>query len=515
MTEIAQHILDKYAERGKTLFAAKAIVDTLKHDNNHYTYYIKDGQLYEVNRKNQSEQNDTYTCECNDYQKEGYCPHIHAVRLHSDFALSNKESKKQNYSVKYILNNIDQDQLSRFVKSAAQRDRKFSFMLRGAFATQLNNTGSSVYKDLLSQLVKPVRIATGKSNAGDIRLAVTLINEFHDQLQDAITLGQYNTSVDIMVGTWNYIHYLYRHQERHRSQLEPIIKSYNLLFSEMYKQPVAPQLKEKMEEALREVCALSYYNFIDKEYEPLLTLYLAGRKLLSREIFIDKAVYTLDNQYDIIYNSLLYLLDGVPAYDTISTNNSLKISDLLVQWIGPEVANGYLHEAIAHNDIPMPLEIQYVKNLISLDEHSRAVNVTVEKYTKTKNYRYLKPFLQENSAIADDLKKQLDQTIPSLRISAVFKATYYYDTDNLEMLLSELNHVDDVDTLMDYSDKLYDKKYSSLEALILVKVKSYLMEHSGPYVKEYLDLLSQKLKRKKHVKLVAALRKNFSDLSTL
>jgi len=136
----------------------------------------------------------TFTCECDQFFKSKICKHSIAsfleIRKKKPAPAARKKVKKkpeppQRLTVSTIINNVEQDELVRFLASYARKDQQFTNFLKTRFATRvvLPDTRDK-YAKLLGTMIRSNQSANLSFSRGGAKKIHDLLNILIEEIED-------------------------------------------------------------------------------------------------------------------------------------------------------------------------------------------------------------------------------------------------------------------------------------------------------------------------------------------
>jgi len=420
---------------GETIYDNGA-VELKEQDKKSYVMQVTDEVKHEVQVRKYGTKSMKTTCSCEEYSQQKSCPHAVAALLYirANTPTKTKAPKQLAYNVNSILTQLTREEMLNFIKLQARKDKAFNYMLKAKYANKVQLADNSVkYSSILHTIIKPVADDATRSLTSDIRLAVRVIHEFSDQLDDALAEGDYTTAFEIMRGIWGKIHYLYRHYKGSRKYVGSTLLKLSTHVEDMYKAGLAPRLLAEVDELVVAVTSLSYYNFLDPSVEVVQCLYKYRRvdamQALQEHIMSKDGDAIEEQEVNILY-ALSVLLDS-PTSISVTDQQLIQSSQLLQRWDANAAAVALL-ETRYEADPSRNRTIEYA---------------LVDTLHNCDRYRY--------------------------------KALYYRDIEDISNLLATLQAAKDMQLLMEHDAYLYRREPTQLIDVYISAVDTYLAAHVG------------------------------------
>lgn len=486
MIKIEQLYKEEHYLIGETLLDAGAVQTCVK-ERTKYQLTIKDETVHNVQVSSYGTKRLKATCGCDDYKQESSCAHVVAALLHvraiRTTATTPKASKSQAFNINSILQQLTKQDMAAFIKNQAKKDKAFNYMLKAIYAERVQvEDNSKKYSSLLQNLIKPVSNMTNTSLTADIRLAVRLIHEFSDQLDDAIAGGDYTTAFDIMRGIWSKVHYLYRHYKGTRKNVGKIVLKLNAHVSDMYEGQLAPRLLTQVDDLVVDVTSLSYYNFIDPEVDVVRSLYQYGRKAAMQSLqqnMLTKDIASLEEGEVKIMYALSVLIDS-PADLSVTDQQMIASAKLLQTWNANQEAISLLQSAKSDSTRNRAIEFALVEMLYETGQSQQAVELASDIFVEHREFRYLRKIKEyEGGTLHADTEESITARLAALDDHHVFKAMYFRSVEDLDNLLTTLSQSLDLRLLMEHDAYLYRRQPDKLQVVYTKAVDHYLGSHVG------------------------------------
>lgn len=516
MIAISQHFSEEHYLVGESLCDSGAVISAEKSKGNLWLVTVLDGDMYDVAVKGFGTKKRVEECHCSAYRAEKQCPHIVAALLRISNEVRNtaesntvKTTLPTTLTLSSVLAEISHSELEQFVKRVAKTDKSFSALLKTVFAPKVNLADNAQkYTALLHPYVKPVTSIEQKPAASDLRLALKLMSEMHDQMEDAITLEQYTLVFDIIKGTFAKMHYLCHHYKLVRAKLEKIILATNAHIRAMYEASLAPALKAELDVLLTNICCLSYYNYIDKDNEVPLTLHRHSRNTAVQAIATHLSKMAVADRADTVrILAVATLLESAPSdMAELSDQIVIEAADLLVDWNADELAISLLQRQQKSSDRNRALEYALIDFYYRTGRTTEADALSVDLFVNHREFRFLRRIKNHHDGlIPKSLEKNITKKL-SASTNLTFRALYYKEVRDDESLLDILRQANDLQLLMQYDYYLYSKQYTELEAIYLQSLDYYLGQHAGSAATYFVEEVMRHLEDIDAMKLARALK---------
>lgn len=485
MIKIEHSYKEEHYLVGETIYDNGA-VELKEQDKKSYVMQVTDEVKHEVQVRKYGTKSMKTTCSCEEYSQQKSCPHAVAALLYirANTPTKTKAPKQLAYNVNSILTQLTREEMLNFIKLQARKDKAFNYMLKAKYANKVQLADNSVkYSSILHTIIKPVADDATRSLTSDIRLAVRVIHEFSDQLDDALAEGDYTTAFEIMRGIWGKIHYLYRHYKGSRKYVGSTLLKLSTHVEDMYKAGLAPRLLAEVDELVVAVTSLSYYNFLDPSVEVVQCLYKYRRvdamQALQEHIMSKDGDAIEEQEVNILY-ALSVLLDS-PTSISVTDQQLIQSSQLLQRWDANAAAVALLETRYeADPSRNRTIEYALVDTLHNCDRADDAVNLAVHIFVTHREFRYLRKLKEmQGGTLTKETEALISTKLTAMDGRYRYKALYYRDIEDISNLLATLQAAKDMQLLMEHDAYLYRREPTQLIDVYISAVDTYLAAHVG------------------------------------
>ncbi len=517
MSFLENTILEKHYVKGEKLFDQGAVLEVVEVERSLWSVMIKDNGILEVEIQNPNTKRQKSTCECDTFEKEKSCPHIATSLLYlrkkeSERAQKRKETakRKQSFNLKTILENIDADDMIKFVKTYAQSDRMFGVMLKASFARKVDlNDNSQKYESILTSLIKPISTERNASNTSDIRIALKVIEEFNSQLEDAISLNQLEEAFLIVESCLPKLHYLYSNYGKRSEKVTDLLVKFHGHIDTLYENQMAPALLRRLDDLVANLFQKSYYNHLDF----LVNIFHIAEKHDRHEV-IEKLKSVIQDtalgkvkQINYVVFTALLIQNGF--YDKIQTSDDTIIAAIqyLIKMNRGDKAIEYMERFRATNAKNRKLEYTMASTYRSLGHIKKFQELGAELYVSNDDIRYYR-MLKENTTVKSwaPIKKMILDNIENLNPNSSFIARFYEQEDMTDDLIKLLEEESDLRHIMKYDYSLYKTNFIDIERIYLKAIKNYLDTHAGNIATRFIDEIIHHLTQIRAHKLATSIK---------
>ena len=524
---------DELVQQGELLFESNAVSDLSVLDSNLYLCQVKDGLNYEVEIFGPFLKKQKLSCECSFFKSNRICKHIIAALLKIRQEFKDKEKTKETkidtplkkqklatLNINQILDEIVHEDLKAFVKNYAKNDKKFSTQLKVSFARKIDLTNNQdKYKNILNTIIRPYTGLQAKSNASELRAIIHVLEDFADQINDCIALGQYREAFNIYESAFaklEYVRHYHQYQADHTLKLS---HSYHQMIVDFLGEKLPPELRLEFVTFLLDLVGRSYYHFSDvhnniinllikiikpKDTEKLkpIILDLITKKISEEKIILIALYLKLEGKYSKTQQSF------VEPYNA----NLLDIVDQLLaineEGIALAILENKQNAKRFEKDIVNRLIFLYVR----FDKKDKLTNVAYQAYLFTGDLKYI-----------DILKRELDeiQYIEALvniendlrdkKADPLFLIRLYKREERWVELLNFFADLRDMELLMQHDQSIYKVERGGLVSVYQQMISNYLDEHLGDLAFEYIENLKNHFKHQTMNGMLPPIQRMFKE----
>ena len=282
---IELYVEDGLIELAENLLAKNSALNLLQVEKNLWSAFIKLDKEYETEVKLVNKKVNRYSCDCETYSKKGICPHIVATllklreKITSEKKVEVKARRKTKLNTNIILSEVSHEDLVKFVKEYAKKNRNFALDLKTKFASQVPGTEhSDVYNQLLTSAITIYKNKDGAVNQRGLKQITQVLEELIKQADDYLALKRYTESYPILQSVLNKVPLLIKYDVD--GILLRIYRKTFALVQEIIKKDVSPQFKKNIFSFLIEDIPIRsvFDNYLETE---LLTTLLDLSLLIS------------------------------------------------------------------------------------------------------------------------------------------------------------------------------------------------------------------------------------------
>ncbi len=504
--------------QAELLYEQQSVLDLSHVGSNLHICKVKDGINYEVEIQSPFTKKQKSSCDCSFYKQNRICKHIIAVLFKLRHQANEKykekdtkqdlknSSKHSTLNINQILKLIAPADAYAFVKSYARQDKKFSTLLKVSFARKIDlSDNADKYKNILNTIVKPYTGTQNKSGVSEIRAIANVLQDFLDQINDCIALGQYREAYHIFISAFAKLEYVRHYTTHHTDILRTLSSNYHGLITDFLKEKLPAELRSDLHEFLFDLAKRSYYHFNDINKNILNMMYAVKKNIPVALIggVVEELVGSKDKDEKIVLLALQIKFKGKFTKADAEelkpfTLHFIEIADLLLSNNEEELALKILEHQYSQKrfikDVANRLVFLYVrfKNVPKLKQTS------IHAYMNTGDLKYidiLKKELSEEEFMIHLL--QLGEHLKMSKVDPSLLIKLYKKEEDWIGLLEYMQELRDLDLLKQYDVLLYKHQRSGLVELYLSIIDSYLTDHIGDIALGYIEDLKYHIKTKK------------------
>lgn len=500
------------------LFDAGAVTNLASLDANLYLCKVKDGKIYDVEIQSPFAKKQKASCECAFFINHRMCKHVIAglmlIRADKNTKQTNKENKaaahvKQKLAtlnINQILEEISHDELISFVKSYSKKDPKFSTQLKVSFARKIDTTDNAEkYKTILNSVVRPHTGENTKANASDIKTALRVLEDFADQVNDCIALGQYREALDIYCAAFAKLEYVRHYYTYHSESLTALSIEYHKTIAYFLSEKLPPELRTDLLVFLNDLANRSYYHYVNINFNivKLITPYVKPSDHLIISEGLEKLISARSNKELPILLSLWLINQGKysdESWQYIKEYNiyHIEIVDQLLEageeLLALKVLESMNHPKKVNKDVVNRLVFLYVR----FKKTSKLTETASIAYIQSGDLKYIdivKRELTEDAYIA--FIEKLEQDLKAKNADPNLLIRIFRKEENWAGLLLYLDRIGDIDFLMQHDAILYKYEKKALVQLYIHLIRQYLDETIGDTAFDFLTSLKSHWTREK------------------
>ena len=522
MSFLENNILEKHYVQGEILFDAGAVLEVLELEKHLWSIMIKDNGILEVEIQHPNTKTQKSTCECNTFSEEKSCAHIATALLFLRKKESEKKQEKkkatiqkQQFNLKTIIENINVEDLKKFIKTHAQSDRSFNIALKAAFARKIDLADNSLkYESILSPLIKPISTEQNTSSSADLRLAIKVIEEFNAQLEDALSLNQLDEAFLILETCLPKLHYLYSNYNKRTDKIIQLLSTYHTHIDELYMNQMAPALLTRLDDLVASLFQKSYYNHL----ECLENVFHIAEKH-HRNTLVETLKLSIFNtpagkvkQINLVVFTALLIQSGYHEKIRSTDDTIIAAIQYLIKMERGKEAISYMEKIKTSRPKNRKLEFTMATTYLNLNQIEKFQNLSAELYVVNNDARYYR-LLKENTPKASwpEIKEIIQNKISEHQPGPEFIGRFYEREGMPEELLNVLKSSLDLRLIMKFDFDLYKSHYTLLEEIYCMAVKQYLEQHAGSIATRFIEEVFFHLNQIRAHKLTTALKQYISD----
>lgn len=528
MNYLEKTIAEDHYLKGEKLLEEEAVLEVLQLEKSLWSVMIRDNGVLEVEIQKPGTKKQKSTCECKTFAKENSCPHIAAALLHlrnledERAAIKKKKEKdrlRKHFNVRTIMDTIDIEELKNYVKSYAQKDKTFGTMFKATFAKSIELADNSIkYESLLNSLIKPMSTERLKSSSADLRNALKVIDEFHAQLEDHISISNYEEAFTILETTLPKIHYIYSKYGLQNEKVVTYLAKFHDQINNFYVAELAPDFLSRVDHFVVDLYDKSYFNHLEKIDTPYIILDQNHRIKACEKI---AQILSNRNQLDAVsqgkVGNALMLLTTKNRDKGITDDEQLEAIKYLITQkytteaivlLEAEIANN--HENNKRRNRKLELALIEAYDLINDDAKYNQLAIDIySKYGDIKYYNLLKSKTPE--AQWSSIQVRILSAMEQYESTSSLRASFYHIEGLTDRLLDLLQSENDLRHIMKYDVLLYREHFVRLEEIYKGAITNYLDSHVGQIANRFIEEVLHHLSISKAYKLEKSIKSHIQQ----
>ncbi len=524
---------DELVQQGEILFESQAVSDISVLESNLYVCQVKDGLSYEVEIFGPFLKKQKLSCECSFFKSNRICKHVIAALLKIRQDIKDKEKTKESkidtplkkqklatLNINQILDEIAHEDLKAFVKTYAKTDKKFSTQLKVSFARKIDlSNNQDKYKNILNTIIRPYTGLQTKSNASELRAIIHVLEDFADQINDCIALGQYREAFNIYESAFAKLEYV-RHY--HQYQVDLMLKlshTYHQVIVDFLSEKLPPELQSEFITFLLDLVSRSYYHFDDININiiNLLTKVSKSKDTEKLKPIISDLIAKKKSDEQIILLALYLKLEGKygknqKVFLEPYKANLLDIVDRLLSINQETIALSILE----NSQNPQRFEKDIANRLIFLyvrfDNKDKLTKTAYQAYLYTGDLKYIDIIkreledMQYNEALVN-----IENDLRDKKADPLFLIRLYKREERWVELLNFFTDLNDMELLMQHDLSIYKAERSGLISVYQGMISEYLETHLGDIAFEYIETLKNHFKHQSMDGMLPPIQRMFKE----
>lgn len=524
---------DELVQQGELLYESSTVSDLSVLDSNLYVCQVKDGLNYEIEIFAPFLKKQKLNCECSFFKSNRICKHVIAVllKIRQDFKekdkskettidSSQKKQKLATLNINQILDEIAHDDLKAFVKNYAKTDKKFSTQLKVSFARKIDlSNNQDKYKNILNTIIRPYTGIQAKQNASELRAIIHVLEDFADQINDCIALGQYREAFNIYESAFAKLEYVRHYHQYQAEQMLKLSNSYHQMIVDFLNEKLPPELRLEFITFLLDLVTRSYYHFADVHHNIVNLLIKKSKNKETEKLkpVISSLISKKNSEEQIILLALYLKLEGkygksqqtfVEPYQ----KNLLDIVDQLLvineETIALSILEGKQNSKRFEKDIANRLIFLYVR----FDKKDKLTQTAYQAYLFTGDLKYIDILkrelddMQYNEALVN-----IENDLRDKKADPLFLIRLYKREERWVELLNFFTDLQDIELLMQHDLSIYKAERTGLVSVYQQMISQYLDEHIGDVAFEYLENLKNHFKHQSMDGMLPPIQRMFKE----
>jgi len=525
---------DELVQQGELLFESNAVSDVSVLDSNLYVCQVKDGLNYEVEIFGPFLKKQKLSCECTFFKNNRVCKHVIAAlfKIRENFKEKEKTKevvaidtplKKQKLAtlnINQILEEIEHEDLKSFVKNYAKQDKKFSTQLKVSFARKIDlSNNQDKYKNILNTIIRPYTGLQAKSNASELRAIIHVLENFGDQINDCIALGQYREAFNIYESAFAKLEYVRHYHQYHADQTLKLSHSYHQMIVDFLGEKLPPELRVEFIAFLIDLVGRSYYHFSDVHHNIIYLLSKTNKPKDNDKIkvILPDLISKKSGEEQIILLALYLKMEGkfsknqqlfIQPYQ----GNILDIVDQLLTIHEEAIALSILENKQNGKRFEKDVANRLIFLYVRFNLKDKLIQTAYQAYVITGDLKYI-----------DILKRELDEMqyhealvniendLRDKKSDPLFLIRLYKREERWVELLNYFEEIGDLELLMQHDLSIYKAERTGLVTIYQQFISNYLDEHLGDIAFEYIENLKNHFKQQSMDGMLPPIQRMFKE----
>lgn len=525
---------DELVQQGELLFESNAVSDVSVLDSNLYVCQVKDGLNYEVEIFGPFLKKQKLSCECAFFKSNRVCKHAIAAlfKIREDFKEKEKSKevvsvdtplKKQKLAtlnINQILEEIDHEDLKSFVKNYAKQDKKFSTQLKVSFARKIDlSNNQDKYKNILNTIIRPYTGLQAKSNASELRAIIHVLEDFGDQINDCIALGQYREAFNIYESAFAKLEYVRHYHQYHAEQTLKLSHSYHQMIVDFLGEKLPPELRLEFMSFLIDLVGRSYYHFSDV-HNNIINLLSKTNKPKDNEkikVILPELIDKKNGEEQIILLALYLKLEGkygksqqvfVQPYQ----GNILDIVDQLLAINEEAIALAILENKQNGKRFEKDVANRLIFLYVRFNLKDKLIQTAYQAYVVTGDLKYIDILKRELDEMQyNEALVNIENDLRDKKADPLFLIRVYKREERWVELLNYFEELGDIELLMQHDLSIYKAERMGLVTIYQQFISNYLDEHLGDIAFEYIESLKNHFKHQAMDGMLPPIQRMFKE----
>ncbi|HMP29861.1 MAG TPA: hypothetical protein PKD85_09680 [Saprospiraceae bacterium] len=461
-------------------------------------FVLDEGTIFDVELNKPFTKKFASTCTCDFHTINGHCSHTLSalMQINKEQEAKNIDRPKANkLKLSELLGEVPHDELVKFIRSYASKDRKLNIALKVHFAkyADLENNAEK-YKAILDSVIRPVTTKNQKLPQSEWITFKAICVDLLDQTEDLIVMNGADEAVDIISAVIKKLAYIQNAFGKNTLELINILKSYHLVLNDLITDVTSVKLLDKIKDVLINLMDTSFYSCSVPQYH-------AGELIFKNKFLSTEALHNIivnkiksssnDTEIHLLY-SLKFRLDktntdfaSIPSAHLVYLE---KIVDDLIIHKENQLALQLLYHY--HNTkVRNPLTIKLAKILIEHSENTKLEELT-ELFISTKDLRIVEYVQNYHKEIIESFIKSVENSSNFNQFSESITFPYFLaKTKQYDKLLEHLTLNKSFELLKNFDKEINDIRPIPLALLYTSMVDHYLKEHIGEASNLFIDQL--------------------------
>ncbi len=499
---------DDLVQAGEELYENNAVHHLSHIESNLYVAKVRDGKFYEIEIQSPFAKKQKVSCDCSFYNDNKICKHILAGLLAIRAELKTKKAAQETVNtekvarklstlhITQILEEISHEELVAFVKNYARTDKRFSTQLKVNFARKIDlSDNTDKYKNILNTLVRPHTGEQTKATSSDIKAIIHVFEDFIDQINDCIALGQFREAYNIFYSTFSKLEYIRHYYDYHQDKMTELSKKVHLIIPYFLAEKLPPELRVEILHFLLELASRSYYHFADINTN-IIALVTGEYRSKDKNVLIQRINELIQNRAGkelAILFALMFKVNGKFTRSDIEllkpySHQYVEIADHLLASSEEQLALKMLESIYQPKKYVKDLVNRLVFLYVRFRDEKKLTETAKIAYYLSGDVKYIEVLKRElapeaYAAFIAQMEMELttDKADPNLLIRI------YKKEENWKGLLHYLFTIGNMELLKQHDTLLYRFERNALVEVYDQLVTDYLDHHIGDIAHQYLE----------------------------
>lgn len=518
---IELYVDDKLIELAEKLLAKGSSFNLMQIERNLWSAFIKLEKEYETEIKLVNKKVNRYSCECDAFSKDKICPHIVATLFKLREKLSEKKvpekkvKSRSKLNTNIILSEVNHQDLVKFVKEYAKKNRNFALDLKTKFASSMPGTEhADTYDQLLASAFSMYKNKDGGVNQRGLKQLASVFTELISQAEDYLALKRYTEAYPILQSVLYKAPLLIKYDKEENMSF--IFLQVLGLVEKIITQDISPEFKRNIFNFLIEDIPLRSIFEFNLETEYLKILLDLGMMISETEIIYEN-IEEWKKTIQLSKHNLANIL--VLNVKLLEKEKKFKEAEKMIDenLANPSILFIAIEEAKKNGDWKKIKQISLTslnkvenarhKGMIhdvlfeaacNLENESDKEKYAIIRFLESYDFKYIDALIEDNST--EYATKLYSNLIDSLEQQTYSKskrnsiAEIYFRNGDSKSLFAYIKKLGSLELIQMFDQRLLPKKKRQIYPLYKHLILNYLSNHLGRVPAQKIASLIQHLK---------------------